>query len=296
MTDRYFRPEHVSAFRALAAVSWDPPRDPTILGSAEFDVTQLQRHLDDVRARTGAKVTMTHAVARALAGTLRAHPGLNCLIRRGKLWQRRDVDVFCQVAVPPAEGGKQAGAKQQGAKLQGADLSGVVVRNADRLDTAGIAAKLEEVAAKIRAREDPNLKQIKGMMNVLPPWLAKPVMRLLTYLTMDWGWNLRWLGVPDDPFGSVMVTSLGMFGIRHAYAPLFPNSRCIGVILVGEVYDKVVAVDGQPVVRPVLPLQIALDHRIVDGFQAAVLSREMQQRLQDPTLLEPGTEPTSAHT
>lgn len=291
MTDRYFRPEHVSAFRALAAVSWDPPRDPTILGSAEFDVTQLQRHLEEVRGRTGAKVTMTHAVARALAGTLRAHPGLNCLIRRGKIWQRRDVDVFCQVAVPPADSGKQPGAK-----LQGADLSGVVVRNADRLDTAGIAAKLEQVAAKIRARDDPNLKQIKGMMNVLPPWLAKPVMRLLTYLTMDWGWNLTRLGMPDDPFGSVMVTSLGMFGIRHAYAPLFPNSRCIGVILVGEVYDKVVAVDGQPVVRPVLPLQIALDHRIIDGFQAAVLQREMQQRLQDPKLLElrPDDAPTAA--
>ena len=40
-------------------------------------------------------------------------------------------------------------APAEGSKLQGADLSGVVVRNADRLDTAGIARTLDEVAAKI---------------------------------------------------------------------------------------------------------------------------------------------------
>lgn len=276
MKERYFLPSNVSAFRTLAAVTWDAPRDPTILGASEIDVTRLQAYLQQVRDQTGAKVTMTHAVARAFAGTLAAHPHLNCLIRRGRLWQRRDVDVFCQVAVPPSEGDK----------LQGADLSGVVVRKADLLTTGGIASKLDAMAARIRLRDDPNLARIKNMMKWLPAILAKHVMRLLTYLNVDWGMDLRKLGVPDDPFGSVMVTSLGMFGIRHAYAPLFPASRCIGVVLVGAVYDKVVAVDGRVEIRPVLPLQMALDHRIIDGFQAAVLAREINARLENPDLLD----------
>lgn len=276
MIGRYFLPTNVSSFRTLAAVTWDAPRDPTILGSSEVDVTQLQIYLQHVREQTGAKVTMTHAVARAFAGTLAAHPHLNCLIRRGRLWQRRDVDVFCQVAVPPDDENK----------LQGADLSGVAVRKADLLTTAGIATKLDAMAERIRLRDDPNMARIKTMMKWLPAGLAKHLMRLFTYLNLDWGIDLRSLGVPDDPFGSVMVTSLGMFGIRHAYAPLFPNSRCIGVVLVGGVYDKVVAIDGRVEIRPVLPLQMALDHRIIDGFQAAVLAREINRRLEDPALLD----------
>ena len=34
------------------------------------------------------------------AMVLRSYPGLNSMIRRGAIWQRRDVDVFLQVAVP----------------------------------------------------------------------------------------------------------------------------------------------------------------------------------------------------
>lgn len=276
MTDRFFRPARVSAFRTLAAVTWDAPRDPTIYGQADVDVTRLQVWLQAERERTGKKLTMTHAVARAFAVVLAEHPELNCLIRRGKLWQRRDVDVFCQVAVPAED--KKA--------LQGADLSGVVLRQADRFTTAELAGELEERARRIRMRDDPELARVKSTLSWMPAWFAKPLMRFLSYLNHDWGLDLRWMGVPNDPFGSVMVTSLGMFGVRHAFAPLFPNSACIGVVLVGGVYDSVVAVAGRPEVRPLLPLSIALDHRIIDGLQAAVMNREICALLENPERLD----------
>jgi len=50
MTDRYFRPADVSAFRTLAALTWDPPRDPTIYGVTDIDVTALSAWLDRKRA------------------------------------------------------------------------------------------------------------------------------------------------------------------------------------------------------------------------------------------------------
>ena len=276
MTDKYFRPGHVSAFRTLAAVSWDTPLDPTIYGSTEIDVSALGPWLQKVRQETGQKVTYTHAVARAVAATLASHPELNCTLRRGRLWQRHDVDVFCQVAVP----------HEDGQKLQGADLSGAVLRKADKLTTVEIARKLDAIADRIRKRDDPEMQRIKKTLETLPAWVAKHMMRLLTWLSHDWGMDLRSLGVPDDPFGSIMVTSLGMFGIRHAYAPLFPASRGIGVILVGGVYDGVVVEHGQPVVRPLLPLSIAIDHRLIDGLQASVMARGIITRLRDPSLLD----------
>ena len=273
---RYFRPKYVSAFRVLAPIIWDGPRDPTILGDTEVNAEPLLAYLEEHLKKTGEKLTMTHAVARGVASVLGAHPELNCLVRRGRIWMRRDVDVFCQVAVPHADG----------KKLAGADLSGAVIRNADKRTTAEIAAELQAAANKIRRNDDPLLKQTKKMLSVLPPFIARPFLRLLAYLNHDWGIDLTWMGVPDDPFGSVMVTSLGMFGIKFAYAPLFPNARSIGVLLVGSVYERAAVVDGQIVVQKSLPLSMAMDHRMIDGLQASVLSRELIRRLENPALLD----------
>lgn len=276
MAPRFVRPAHVSAFRTLAAVAWDPPLDPTIYGEAEIDATALQRYVAEVRERTGQKVTITHCVARALALVLKENPALNCTIRRGRIWQRTGVDVFCQVAVPPEEK----------TKLQGADLSGAVLRDCDQLKPDAIAQTLAAIADKIRKRDDPLLKQTKRNLEWMPAWLARIMMRVLSWLSHDAGISLKAIGIPDDPFGSVMVTSLGMMGIRKAYAPLFPTAKGIGVVLVGGVYDGVVALDGKPEVRPLLPLTIAIDHRLIDGFQASVMAREVVAKLTQPELLE----------
>ncbi len=276
MTDRYFRPAEVSAFRILAALTWDAPKDPTVYGVTDIDVTHLAPWLERKRAETGQKLTYTHAVARAMAMTLRRYPGLNCMIRRGAIWQRRDVDVFLQVAVPSDKIGNE----------QGADLSGACIRCADTKKIEVIGRELAERAAKIRARQDPELAQIKGTIAKIPPFIARPLMRLLAYLNHDWGINLRAIGMPDDPFGSLMVTSLGMHGIRYGYAPLFTNARSVGVVLVGGVYDAAVVRDGQIVIRPLLPLSLAADHRIIDGMQASILARETQKLLENPELLD----------
>ncbi len=276
MQQRYFLPKRISAFRSLAAVTWDAPTDPTVLGMADVDANALTAWLEEKRQQTQQKLTYTHAVARALALVLAEHPQLNCLIRRGRIWQRRDVDVFLQVAVP----------SESGTGLQTADLSGTIVRQADRKKIEEIGAEVAAKAALIRARQDPDLARIKSTVARIPPVLAKPLMRLLAYLNHDWGIDLRWLGVPDDPFGSVMVTSLGMHGIRHGFAPLFANARAMGIVLVGAVYDAAVVRDGQIVIRSQLPLTLSADHRIIDGLQASVLASSLVRLLENPHLMD----------
>ena len=66
-----------------------------------------------------------------------------------------------------------------------------------------------------------------------------------------------------------MVSSVGMFGIRHAYAPLAAFYRVPILVLVGELTPKPVAVNGVVVIRPVLPLTATIDHRYVDGWHLA---------------------------
>ena len=276
MTDRFLLPEKVSTFRKLAAISWDRPGDPTIYGATDVEADALVDYVAKVRARTGQKVSVTHAVARAFAVALRDNPNLNATIRRGRIWLRRDVDVFLQVAVPPEDKGD----------LQGADLSGAVIRKADTKATAQIAAELRSVAEKIRARKDPLLASTKRNLSIFPPFIMRHLLRLVTWLGHDWGLNLKFLGVPADPFGSILVTSVGMMGIRHAWAPLFPAAKGLGVVLVGRVYDGPIVRQGEVVAARLLPVSIALDHRIVDGFQASVLARDIARLLENPEQLD----------
>ncbi len=59
------------------------------------------------------------------------------------------------------------------------------------------------------------------------------------------------------------------------------------MIVVGAVTDKVVARDGQPVVRQILPLTMTLDHRFVDGYQAATMARVFREYMEDPAAFDP---------
>ena len=58
-------------------------------------------------------------------------------------------------------------------------------------------------------------------------------------------------------------------------------------ILVGTIADKVLAVDGAPAVRPVLPLAFIIDHRFVDGYQAAAMAKIFREYLSDPACSDP---------
>lgn len=274
MSDRFRQPKKLSLFRKMAAVSWDAPGDPTIYGATEIDATELVKWLEE-HQKAGRKVSVTHAVARAMAVILGDHPELNCTIRRGRIFVRRDVDVFLQVAIPPEDGG-----------LQSADLSGACIRNADELSTTEIAVKLREIAGRIRKRDDPLLQATKKNLGWMPPWLMRIAMKTVTYLSHDWGISLKALGVPEDPFGSVLVTSVGMLGIPTAYAPLFPQAKGIGVVLVGKMYEGVKVIDGEICVRTLLPITISLDHRLIDGFQAAVIAKNAVALLEKPENLD----------
>jgi len=112
-------------------------------------------------------------------------------------------------------------------------------------------------------------------------------MRTAAWLTTDKEMDLKKYGLPRQPFGSVMVSSVGMFGIQHAYAPLSPYYRIPFLVLVGEVAEKPAVVDGKVVPRPLLTVSATMDHRYVDGFHAARLARSTRAYLEDPKSFEP---------
>ena len=86
------------------------------------------------------------------------------------------------------------------------------------------------------------------------------------------------LGLDDMGNASLTVSNLGMYGIRFG-TPVINLGEPI-LIFVGAVEDRPVAVDGQVVIRPMLTLSIAYDHRVADGVAAAGFSQSVKQTLE----------------
>jgi pyruvate dehydrogenase E2 component (dihydrolipoamide acetyltransferase) len=82
--------------------------------------------------------------------------------------------------------------------------------------------------------------------------------------------------------GTFTISNLGMYGIERFIAVLNPPQAAI--LAVGSIEDKVVAVDGQPAVRPRMELTLTCDHRAVDGATGAEFLRDVRAFLEEPGL------------
>jgi pyruvate dehydrogenase E2 component (dihydrolipoamide acetyltransferase) len=263
------RGRKISGWRKIAAATWGPPHDPQIYGDIELDATALLGFVDEARA-VGVPVTVTHVVGKAIAHALGEHPDLNVRLYRGRFIERATVDIFFIVSTD-----------------KGAELSGVKIVDADKKPVVDIARELKARADRIRTGTDQEFGQTKKMLASTPTKLLGLALRGAAWLTADRDLDLKKYGLPRQAFGSAMVTSVGMFGIQHAYAPLSPYYRIPFLALVGEVTIKPAVVEDRIEARPILTIAATLDHRYVDGFHAARLATSLKDYLADPKRFEP---------
>ena len=86
----------------------------------------------------------------------------------------------------------------------------------------------------------------------------------------------------DISGGTFTISNLGMFGVDAFSAIITPPQAA--VLAVGRIADRVVAVNGQPAVRPMMTITLSSDHRVVDGAQAAAFLNDLAAALEKPAL------------
>ncbi len=260
----------VRGWRKLAGSTWGRPMDPQFFGDLDLDASELLRYIADARRTTGVHLTMTHLVGKAVAHGLAVVPELRLRLARGREYDRESVDVFFIVA---AEGGQE--------------LTGVKIHDADRKSVVEIGRELSRRCSAISEGTDPELGRGKALLTLMPPRPLRWVLRLAAVLTSDLNLDLTGLGMPRQAFGGAMITSIGGWGISHAYSPLAHYYRVPVLVLIGAVREMPVAVAGQVVVRPMLTLTATFDHRYVDGFHAAQFAGAIRNYCENPAAFEP---------
>lgn len=262
------RSAKITGWRRIATALWKEPMDPQIQGILELDARPLLEAM--VRGRqAGRHVTPTHVVVRAMAYGLARVPELNVRLVRGRHVQRDSIDLFVITAIS-----------------SGHDLSGVKVEHADRKSLLEVASEVSDGTRSLR-RDDPAFRFGKRMMERVPMPLLKPALKLLGYLSGNLDLRLRPLKVDHTPFGSAMVSSVGMLGLQIGFSPLSRLYRVPILALVGEITPKPVAVDGRVEIVPMLPVSASVDHRFADGYQIAQWVKAVREYLSAPLEHEP---------
>jgi len=258
-----------STRRKLAIATWSAPAEGNIYGKVVIDCGAAQQYLEALRESSGEKVTITHLVIKAVGEALKQVPDLNGRILFGRFVPFETVDIACLVSL---EGGK--------------DLAKVKICDVDRKSVADIAAELRERAARLAAGKDDDFEKSKGALRALPTWLLRPMIRWVGWLASALGANIPAFGIERFPFGSCIITSVGMLGVDEGYAPPTPFARTPVLVLMGAIRDRPAVVDGKLAIRPQMIITATIDHRFIDGFQGGTLVRVMRAVMADPASLD----------
>lgn len=278
MSFKIYKPKYKSLFRKIAVGSWWNAGDPSVYGMAEIDMTEALKFIEKIKAEKNISLTPTHLVGQAVVECLKVRPEVNSIMIRHEIYYRRNIDIFFQVNI---EG------EDNGDKTTKAELSGVTLRNLQAKTIFQLAEELKNKANKLKKNKEGELMQVRSTMEYIPNFLMKYVLLGTSFLNFDLGLPLHWFGVPKDPFGAVMITSVGSLGIDWGLAPLVPYSRSPMLLAVGAVQKqaKVIETEGQPdriEARPMMKIGVTFDHRFMDGAHAADMLKTFKDCFADP--------------
>lgn len=255
--------------RKLVLATWTPPKEGNIYGKLTLDTTHASSYLNYLRNKTGQKITLTHFIGRAIAEAISKTPAVNGYIRWGKFIPHQSVDVSFLIAL---EGGS--------------NLANTKISDAHTKTLLQVANELREAAEKSRSGKDESFNKSQDSLRWMPSWLIRPIVWLTGWLTSSLGVSVPALGLEAFPFGVCMITSVGMLGLDEAYAPHTPFARVPIIALIGASQKQPVVIDDQIEIRALLTLTATIDHRYIDGSQAANLAQTIRQAFKEPWILD----------
>jgi 2-oxoacid dehydrogenase/acyltransferase catalytic subunit len=210
-------------------------RPPLSVAQVTVDMSQANLRLERLR-REGVRASPTHLVVHAAARALAANPPLHQLIAGNRRHRPSQVDIGLSVSgdtfVAPV----------------------LVLKGVDQKSIADIAEEVARGAPEVR-EVDRKLLQLLRRWGWLVPvgFVRRAILRLL--FTSP---SFRQRGA-----GTLQVSTVPT---DWALTATFASA---GVLIAGQVWNRVVAVDGQPAVRPTMTLTFSGDHGMWDGRAVA---------------------------
>jgi len=259
----------VSPFRKVAIGTWRTAYDPTVYGTLKIRMEEAERYILAFREKTGKKLTVTHLITASMGKAMAAVPEANALLRRNRIYLREQVDISMVVLADDPKTGE-------------IDLSSATVRNADKISLVEQLEQVEAQVGNIRTGKDKAMKTSKSTVRRIPFWFMNTFMKIISFFMYTLNLDMRWAGLPKDPFGGAIITSIGSLGLDMAYVPLVPYTRVPIMLAPGAVQDEAVVEEGEIKPGRVMGLHATFDHRFIDGAHASKLARVVKRVMENP--------------
>lgn len=242
-----------------------PQRDPTIVWGTDVDCSGLQSFLKDFNSHSSTLVTPAHVLIAATGRALKAHPHFNRRILKRRIWSYRDVNIV--MPFRPKSG-----------------LDVMFFANVDRKSIADIATEAwrnahgaagadEGVPHPIYMRFPRRLQRLLQPFHV---WLVNRV-------------NMKARGSNNrQRAASTMVNYFGhrgMASLRSFKPSRLPYESISLTVTMGAIEQRPVAVRGEVVIRPIAPIYVRADHRIVDAHEIGAFAETLRKLLGDPAAI-----------
>jgi hypothetical protein len=263
---------------ARKALIWwfRPPANPYICVSFVVDSTAAKGYLADLAERHGAAVSINHLVTAVVGRVLGEFPKANDRLARGRLVRRER----CGLAMPvDLRAGGTPGAQE---------TAMAVLDDVDQLSLVQIAAGSRKVIDAERSG-----RSALGWVHWLTGVIDRTPYSVLAPMLSGVDWLTRNTPLSDLLFGR--LPGAGVTNVGAALAPqagvLFrggsmeipPRLMHVGTIWgVSVIQDEVIPVNGEPQVRPMLPVVFCFDHRLCDGVYASKMVMRFSEIFQEP--------------
>lgn len=210
------------------------------------DMTNAMRRLEELR-RAGVQATSTHLLVHAAARALAANPSVHQIIAGNTRHRPDRVDIGLSVTgdtfVAPV----------------------LVLEGADQKTVAEIAAESAQRAPEAREADRRMLRALRRWGWVVPFGFARrAILRLL--------------------FSSARFRRKGAGTFQVSTVPadwaLTSTFSTAGVLMGGQVWSRVMVIDGQPAVRPSMIITLSGDHGVWDGRAAARFMAAVKSELE----------------
>lgn len=245
-----------------------PTRDESVV-YFEHDVVveKLQDYLEELNKRVECSIStaLLAATARALLQT----PPMDRFVVGHRLYQRTQSSIsFAMKRKRKDKSAKLATVKQ-------------FVSKDDTIETLAnsVSEKISVERTDVKTYADKEF----ALFNALPRPVFKVAHRLVRML--DYYNILPGSFIENDPlYTSVFVAFLGSVNMDAAYHHLFEHGTCANFVMFGKVVDRVVIIDGEPVVKPTIRIKFTYDERIDDGMTAGEGMFKVFAAIEDPAL------------
>jgi pyruvate/2-oxoglutarate dehydrogenase complex dihydrolipoamide acyltransferase (E2) component len=234
---------------------------PAMHGLFEADVTTARRLIRQ-RAGTGDEVSFTAFLVACLARAMDEHPQIRAFRRgRRRLIVFDDVDVA--VLIEFEAGGHRVPLFH-------------VIRDAARHSVAEIH---EEITAARSTSDvlDDRRRQIRRARRIPRPVRAA-IWRALAASPRAW----------KRHGGTVVLTSIGMFGNGPGWGLSSPGGYPVGVV-VGGIGERPVLANGVLEARELVSLTLSFDHQVIDGAPAARFGARFKELIEEAYGLASGS-------